>query len=235
MEVYRGRSLARWSPSTPVVADAASGAKPSTADTIHAGGPRGCGLGATAEDCPTGLGRSSAATPSAVLLTRPWATNPWVRAASAAAAGPLSRQEDPSRPLRRGHPKPGARANASIVSNQEIPYEKTVAVGFHEQLPYARRRLDRISIGCVAAPGAGDAFPRGRNLGHAVLGARPAGRWAVPGAQARTHPAHRPPKERHSSGRRYPAQPGHPSGSGERPTQPRPSALGREPLGTRHC
>jgi hypothetical protein len=34
-----------------------------------------------------------------------------------------------------------------------------VAARFHEQLHYARRRPDRISIGCVAAPGAGDAFP----------------------------------------------------------------------------
>jgi hypothetical protein len=98
-----------------------------------------------------------------------------------------------------------------------------VAARFHEQLHYARRRPDRISIGCVAAPGAGDAFPRDRNLGHAVLGARPAGQWAVPGAQARTHPAHRPPKERHRPARRYAAQSGQPlpdPGSDQRRRRP---------------
>jgi hypothetical protein len=113
--------------------------------------------------------------------------------------------------------------------------EKPWLLGSHEQLPYARCRLGPHPIaGRCGPPGAGECLPPGPQSGPSVLGARPAGRWAVPGAQARTHPAHRPSKERHSSDRRYPAHPGHPSGSGERPTQPGLSALGREPLGARH-
>jgi hypothetical protein len=51
----------------------------------------------------------------------------------------------------------------------------TVAVRFHEQLPYARCRLGpHLHRSALRPRGQGMPSPRGRNLGHAVLGARPA-------------------------------------------------------------
>jgi hypothetical protein len=49
----------------------------------------------------------------------------------------------------------------------------------------------------------GERTPRGHSWATLLLGARPAGRWAVPGAQGRTHPAHRPLKERQRLRQRY--------------------------------
>jgi hypothetical protein len=42
----------------------------------------------------------------------------------------------------------------------------------------------------------------GRSRGNALLGAQPAGRWAVPEAHGRRPPAHRPLMERPQCGRR---------------------------------
>ena len=87
------------------------------------GGPRGCVLGATAQGTvPTGSGQEQCGDPEC----HPANPAPGPQAlgcglASAAAVDHLCCQEDLSRPLRRCHPKPGARANAPIVSKQEIP------------------------------------------------------------------------------------------------------------------
>jgi len=85
-------------------------------------GPRGCVLEATVTGLfPRGLGRSSAATLSAVLgnpvrgSQTPWGAG----CPSAAAVGHLS-QEDPARPLRRGHPNTPAALVVRVVGSVPV-------------------------------------------------------------------------------------------------------------------
>jgi hypothetical protein len=89
-----------------------------------------------------------------------------------------------------GHPNPGV-----PPTHPSHPIKRFLTEELWRGVPRAASLgrgavWDRISMRVGYGPGAGDTFPRGRNLGHAVLGARPAGRWAVPegAGEGRTPP-----------------------------------------------
>ena len=85
------------------------------------------------------------------------------------------------------------------------PAMAQVLAGYVKSLKSTARMsgVDPLAAGRgVVGPGDTDgdgtgALP-GVAAGHALLGARPTGRWADPGAQDRTHPAHRHSKDANS-------------------------------------
>jgi hypothetical protein len=160
---------------------------------------------------PIGPGQEQCGDPECRPANPPLGHNPWVRPGQ-------HRSSRSSLPPRRFDPDRCGTATlnpAPAPTHQSCPSRRFLTeepwpLGSTSSVARPRRRLgSHLHRGALRPRGQGMPSPRGRNLGHAVLGARPAGRWAVPGAQARTHPAHRPPKERHQPGRRYaaPARP----------------------------
>jgi hypothetical protein len=160
---------------------------------------------------PIGPGQEQCGDPECRPANPPLGHNPWVRPGQ-------HRSSRSSLPPRRFDPDRCGTATlnpAPAPTHQSCPIRRFLTeepwpLGSTSSVARPRRRLgSHLHRGALRPREQGMPPPRGRNLGHAVLGARPAGRWAVPGAQARTHPAHRPPKERHQPGRRYaaPARP----------------------------
>jgi hypothetical protein len=174
---------------------------------------------------PIGPGQEQCGDPECRPANPPLGHNPWVRPGQ-------HRSSRSSLPPRRFDPDRCGTATlnpAPAPTHQSCPIRRFLTeepwpLGSTSSVARPRRRLgSHFHRGALRPRGQGIPSPRGRNLGHAVLGARPAGRWAVPGAQARTHPAHRPPKERHQPGRRYaaPARPTPPDpGSDQRRRRP---------------
>jgi hypothetical protein len=185
MSVRRGRSLAQWSWS---ITRRGWGRRwfqlPSLRRPIPsmAGGPRGCVLGATAQGLSQGLGRSSAATPSAMLPTRPLGHKPL-------GAGWPAPQQSIISPAKKICPDRCGAATlnpAPAPTHQPCPSRRFLTRNrgrsVHEQRRSAAAPSGIASpSGCVTAPGAGDAFPPGPQSGPCCAGSPARGPMGCPG------------------------------------------------------
>jgi hypothetical protein len=184
MEVYCGRSLARWSPSNLVVADAASGCQAFDGRYDPCWGAKGMRTrGHRGRTVPQGLGRTSAATPSAVLLTRPVGHKPL----GAGWPAPQQPVRSPAKKLRLDRCGAATLNPAPAPTHQWCPIRRFLTeepwpLGSTSSVARPRRRLGPHLHRGVLRPGGGrGCLPPGPQSGPCCAGSPARGPMGCPG------------------------------------------------------
>jgi hypothetical protein len=161
---------------------------------------------------PIGPGQEQCGDPECRPANPPLGHNPWVRPGQ-------HRSSRSSLPPRRSDPDRCGTATlnpAPAPTHQSCPIRRFLTeepwpLGSTSSVARPRHRLGSHLHRVRCGPGGRGCRPPGAAI-WAMLCWEPGprGRWAVPGAQAKTHPAHRPPKERTSRAGVTRPQPGQP-------------------------